>query len=163
MKTSSKKLQPRIINYRNYKYFENDKVRERLLSELCNININFSNDIFSDFIDDCKQILYTWSPNDKTDTFNNLLLSSINDNTSLKSVKLLRLTTQDNLHISALQKTKTPATVWSTQEPKRRSKIDSRNIRNQLRKKSRKLNHCSARTHYHQIPLKKSENHLTIA
>ena len=34
-------------------YFENDKVREKLLSELCNININFSNDIFSDFIDEC--------------------------------------------------------------------------------------------------------------
>ena len=33
MKTFFEKLQPRVVNYRDYKYFENDRSRTDLLSE----------------------------------------------------------------------------------------------------------------------------------
>ena len=39
MKTYSEELQLRVVNYRDYKYFENDRFRTELLSELGNANI----------------------------------------------------------------------------------------------------------------------------
>ena len=34
MKTLFEKLQPRVVDYRDYKYFENDRFKSELLSEL---------------------------------------------------------------------------------------------------------------------------------
>ena len=39
MKPSFQRFQPRIINYRDYKRFQNDVIREQLLSELLNVNL----------------------------------------------------------------------------------------------------------------------------
>ena len=39
MKTYFEKLQPRVVNYRDYKYLENDRFRTDLLSEFGNANI----------------------------------------------------------------------------------------------------------------------------
>ena len=39
MKTFFGKLQPRVVNYRDYTYFENDKFRIDLLSEFGKANI----------------------------------------------------------------------------------------------------------------------------
>ena len=39
MKATFKNLQPRIVSYRDYKYFENCRLRADLLSELSKANI----------------------------------------------------------------------------------------------------------------------------
>ena len=39
MKTFFEKLQPRVVNYRDYKYFQNDKFRIDLLSEFVKAKI----------------------------------------------------------------------------------------------------------------------------
>ena len=39
METFREKLQPRVVGYRDYRYFENDRLRTDLLSELCKVNI----------------------------------------------------------------------------------------------------------------------------
>ena len=39
MKATFEKLQPRVVNYRDYKYFENCRFRADLLSELSKANI----------------------------------------------------------------------------------------------------------------------------
>ena len=39
IKTYSEKLQPRVVNYRDYRYLENDRFRTDLLSEFGNANI----------------------------------------------------------------------------------------------------------------------------
>ena len=50
MKASFQRLQPRIINYSDYKRFQNDLLREELLSELLNVDID-ENEGFSNFLD----------------------------------------------------------------------------------------------------------------
>ena len=47
MKASFQRLQPRIINYRDYRRFQNDVFREELLSELLNVNIGENEEGFS--------------------------------------------------------------------------------------------------------------------
>ena len=47
MKLSFQRLQPRIINYRDYGSFQNDVFREELLSELLNVNIAENEEGFS--------------------------------------------------------------------------------------------------------------------
>ena len=49
MKASFQRLQPRIINYRDYKRFQNDAFREELLSELLNVNIDENEEQSSNF------------------------------------------------------------------------------------------------------------------
>ena len=39
MTTFFEKLQPRVVNYREYRYFENDRFKTDLLSELGKANI----------------------------------------------------------------------------------------------------------------------------
>ena len=51
MKVSFQRLQPRIINYREYRRFQNDVFREELLSELLNLSIGENEEGFSKFID----------------------------------------------------------------------------------------------------------------
>ena len=62
MKASSQRLQPRIINYRNCKRFQNNLFREELLSEILNVNIDANEEGFSNFLDICKKILNYHAP-----------------------------------------------------------------------------------------------------
>ena len=55
MKVSFQRLQPRIINYRDYRRFQNDVFREELLSELLNVSIGENEEGFSNFLDICKK------------------------------------------------------------------------------------------------------------
>ena len=62
MKASFQRLQPRIINYRDYRRFQNDVFREELLSELLNVNIGENEEGFSNFLDICKKNLNYHAP-----------------------------------------------------------------------------------------------------
>ena len=55
MKASFQRLQPRIINYRDYRRFQNDVFREELLSELLDVSIGENEEDFSNFLDICKK------------------------------------------------------------------------------------------------------------
>ena len=57
MKATFEKLQPRVVNYRDYKYFENYRFRADLLSELSKANIEENEEGLSDFLSTCKRIL----------------------------------------------------------------------------------------------------------
>ena len=50
MKTSFRKLKPKIINYRKYKKFLNDIFRDTLLEELSQVRINSDDDAFNKFL-----------------------------------------------------------------------------------------------------------------
>ena len=55
MKASFQRLQSRIINYRDYRRFQNDVFREELLSELLDVSIGENGEDFSNFLDICKK------------------------------------------------------------------------------------------------------------
>ena len=57
MKTFFEKLQPRVVNYRDYKYFENDKFRTDLLSEFGKANIKEKENKLNNLLNACKRIL----------------------------------------------------------------------------------------------------------
>ena len=57
MKASFQRFQPRIINYRQYKRFQDDLFREELLSELLELNTDENEESFSNFLNICKKIL----------------------------------------------------------------------------------------------------------
>ena len=48
-KMTFKKLKPRVINYRNYKHFNNERFRDDLLSEISNSYLEFDNNSFDEF------------------------------------------------------------------------------------------------------------------
>ena len=56
MKATFEKLQPRVVNYRDYKYFENCRFRADLLSELVKVDIEENEEGLSDFLNTCKRI-----------------------------------------------------------------------------------------------------------
>ena len=56
MKATFEKLQPRVVNYRDYKYFENCRFRADLLSELIKVDIEENEEGLSDFLNTCKRI-----------------------------------------------------------------------------------------------------------
>ena len=62
MKAIFEKLQPRVVNYRDYKYFENYRFRADLLSELSKANIEGNEEELSDFLSICKIILDLHAP-----------------------------------------------------------------------------------------------------
>ena len=62
MEASFQRLQPRIINYRDFKRSQNNVFREELLSELLNVNIDENEEGFSNFLDICKKILNYHAP-----------------------------------------------------------------------------------------------------
>ena len=62
MKATFTKLQPRAVNYRNYKYFENCRFRAELLSELSKANIEENEEGLNDFLNTCKRILDLHAP-----------------------------------------------------------------------------------------------------
>ena len=57
MKTSFENLKPRVINYRDYKSFENKLFREELLFELSNSVLEEDTDGFEEFIEICQETL----------------------------------------------------------------------------------------------------------
>ena len=61
MKASFPRLQPRIINYNDYKHFQNDVFRKELLCKLLDVSID-ENEGFSIFSDICKKILNYHAP-----------------------------------------------------------------------------------------------------
>ena len=56
------KLQPRVVNYRDYKYFENCRFRADLLSELSKANIEENEEGLSNFLNTCNRILDLHAP-----------------------------------------------------------------------------------------------------
>ena len=54
MKTFFDKLQPRVVNYRDYKYFENDKFSTNLLSEFGKANIEEKENRLNNLPNACK-------------------------------------------------------------------------------------------------------------
>ena len=62
MKTNFRKLEPKIINYRNYRYFSNDRFREKVTSELSKVVLENSDKGFNKFLDVCKEALNMYAP-----------------------------------------------------------------------------------------------------
>ena len=62
MKATFDKLQLRLVNYRDYKYFENCRFRADLLSESSKANIEENEKELSDFPNTCKRILDLHAP-----------------------------------------------------------------------------------------------------
>ena len=65
MKTSFRKLKPKIINYRKYKHFSNDIFRDSLLEELSQVRINNDDDGFNNFLRICRNTLDRFAPRKK--------------------------------------------------------------------------------------------------
>ena len=60
MKAAFQKLQPRVVNYRDYKYFENGRFRADLLPELRKTNIEKNKEqLFHIFFTSFWQLLWT--------------------------------------------------------------------------------------------------------
>ena len=57
MKRFFEKLQPRVVNYRVYKHFENDKFRTDILSEFGKSNIEENKNEFNNLLNAFKKIL----------------------------------------------------------------------------------------------------------
>ena len=62
MKATFEKLQPRVVNYRDYKYFGSCRFRADLLSELSEANIEENEEGLSDFLNTFKRILDLHTP-----------------------------------------------------------------------------------------------------
>ena len=57
MKTFFEKLLPRVVNDRDYKYFENDRFTTDLLSEFGKANIEEKRNGLNNLLNACKRIL----------------------------------------------------------------------------------------------------------
>ena len=62
MKTNFRKPKPKIINYRNYRYFPNDRFREKGKYELSKVVLENSDKGFNKFLDVCKEALNMYDP-----------------------------------------------------------------------------------------------------
>ena len=65
MKTSYRKIGPRLINYQDYKSFSNEGFRESLLENLNGKLLGNSDQSFSNFINTCNTVLDKQLPNKK--------------------------------------------------------------------------------------------------
>ena len=65
MKTSYRKIEPRVINYWNYKSFSNEGFRESLLENLKGKLIGNFDQSFRNFINACNTVLDKQRPNKK--------------------------------------------------------------------------------------------------
>ena len=65
MKTSYRKIEPRVINYRDYKSFSNEGFRESLLENLKGKLSGNSDQSFSNFINTCNTVLDKQLPKKK--------------------------------------------------------------------------------------------------
>ena len=50
-------LKPKVINYRIFKLFNNERFRRDLLSEISNSNLEFNNNCFAEFFNMCRSRL----------------------------------------------------------------------------------------------------------
>ena len=55
MKATFEKLKPRVVNHRDYKYFENGRFRADVLSQLNKANIEENEEGLSDFLNTSKR------------------------------------------------------------------------------------------------------------
>ena len=62
IKTNFRKPKPKIVNYRNYRYFSNDRFREKVKSELSKVVLENSDKGFNKFLDVCKEALNMYDP-----------------------------------------------------------------------------------------------------
>ena len=61
-KISFEKFEPRVLSYRYYKYFENDRFRTDLLSEFGKANIEEKENGSNNLLNACKSILDIHAP-----------------------------------------------------------------------------------------------------
>ena len=61
-KMTFQKLKPRIINYRDYKFFDNARYRNDLLQEISGSYLEFDDNGFSGFFDICRTTLDQHAP-----------------------------------------------------------------------------------------------------
>ena len=61
-KMSFQKLKPRVINYRDYKHFNNERFRDGLLSEISNSYLEFDNNSFDEFFNMFRSTLDQHTP-----------------------------------------------------------------------------------------------------
>ena len=66
MKTTFRKLKPKIINYRKFKNFSSDIFRDTLLEELSQVRINNDDDGFNNFLRIYRNTLDRFAPRKKS-------------------------------------------------------------------------------------------------
>ena len=121
MRKSFKKFQPKIINYRSYKHFQNEAFRETLLKNLSQENFVNNDNGFQRFCSISLNSLEKHAPSRKKYTrgnhmpfFNKDLSKAIMTRTKLRNIFLqnkseenkIRYTKQRNFCVSLLRKTK---------------------------------------------------------
>ena len=121
MRKSFKKYQPKIINYRSYKNFSNEKYRETLINNLSKENFINNDDGFQRFCHISLDALNKHAPRKKKHArgnqmpfFNKELSKAIMTRTKLRNIFLqnrseenrIRYTKQRNFCVSLLRKTK---------------------------------------------------------
>ena len=62
IKTNFGKLEPKIIYYRNYRYFSNDRFRERVTFESSKVVLENNDKGFNKFLGICKEVLNMYAP-----------------------------------------------------------------------------------------------------
>ena len=62
MKTNFRKLEPKIVHYRNYKNFTNELFRENLVNQLSVTEINTNGRRFDKFLKICGEVLDRQAP-----------------------------------------------------------------------------------------------------
>ena len=62
MKMNFWKLELKIINDQNYRYFSNDRFREKVTFELSKVVLENNNKGFNKFLDVCKEVLNIYAP-----------------------------------------------------------------------------------------------------
>ena len=153
-KMTFQKLKPRIINYRDYKHFNNERFRCDLMSELSNTKLEFNNNSFTEFFNICRSTLDQHAPRKQKHArgnhmpfMNKTLSKEIMKRTKLRNKFLKerndenrkRYTSQRNYCVSLLNKTKKDyyrnlnekdvsdnKTVWKTVKPFLSDKIVSK-------------------------------------
>ena len=70
-KMTFEKLKPRIVNYRDYKFFDNARYRNDLLQEISSSYLEFNDNGFSGFFDICLTTLDQHAPRKKKYTRDN--------------------------------------------------------------------------------------------
>ena len=64
-KMTFQKLEPRIINYRDYRFFDNVRYKNDLLQQISNSYLEFNDNGLSGFFDICRTTLDQHSPRKK--------------------------------------------------------------------------------------------------
>ena len=120
-KMTFQKLKPRVINYRDYKHFNNERFRDDLLSEISNSYLEFDNNSFDEFFNMCRSTLDQHAPRKQKYArgnhmpfMNKTLSKEIMKRTKLRNKFLKertdeskkRYTLQRNYCVSLLKKTK---------------------------------------------------------